>query len=484
MSEGAREPASRSPAVFVTVGTDHHPFDRLVSWIDDWLSSQAPTGTDCFVQHGTSAVPAAAAGAEYLPHDEMERRVERADAVVCHGGPGTIVDCLRSGRKPIVVPRRHALGEHVDDHQIRFSRRLQEAGYIHVAETREEFGSLLGAALSGSDEFVATPTEDQVRASVGRFEEIAGRLLEVREPELPVLFIGGWGRSGSTLLDRLLGQVEGCFSIGEMRDVWLRGVIENRRCGCGEPFGDCPFWSEVGSRAFGGWSPAHAGEMHGLRMRYDRPWMTPVLAARRLHTSGLDRYVAETARLYRAVREVSGARLIVDSTKIPSSALLLRRIPGIDLRFVHLVRDSRGVVHSWKKSVVRPDATGQQDRMIRYGAASASGRYLLYNWTAGLFRRSRTPYLLVRYEDLVVDPAGRLDRVLRFAGMDGAPLPFLENGTATMHANHSVDGNPMRFATGALPIRADEEWRDRMDDRDRRVVSALTGPLLRRYGYR
>jgi UDP-N-acetylglucosamine transferase subunit ALG13 len=470
-------------SVFVTVGTDHHPFERLIAWIDRWQSASAPSGVETFVQYGTGSRPAVADGGDYVSHDDMAARISTAGAIVCHGGPGTIIDCLRSGTKPIVVPRRHALGEHVDDHQVRFSRRLQASGYVHVADTEEELGRLLDAALSGAPEFVAAQTEDLVRGSVERFAQIARELFPP-DDGMRVLYIGGWGRSGSTLVDRLLGQVPGCFSVGEMRDIWLRGVLENRRCGCGEPFHECVFWTKVGDVAFGGWDRRHAEELHHLRMRYDRPWMPPLLVLRRAHAPGLDRYVDVTARLYRAIRDVSWADVIVDSTKIPSYALLLARIRGVDLRFLHLVRDSRGVVHSWNKSVLRPDATTRPDRMIRYGTASASGRYLLYNSTAGALRVSRIPYRLERYEDIVRDPRAGLRRILDFAGLRGAGLDFLEGDTAMLVPNHSVDGNPMRFAQGPLSIRADEEWRSRLDERDRRVVSAITGPLLRRYGYR
>jgi hypothetical protein len=298
-----------------------------------------------------------------------------------------------------------------------------------------------------------------------------------------VLYIGGWGRSGSTLLDRLLGQVAGCFSVGEMRDIWLRGVLENRLCGCGQPFLSCPFWHEVGQHAFGGWKEEHARAIHALRMRYDRPWTVPVLMAPVRWSNGLERYVDATAALYRAIADTSKAEVIVDSTKIPSYAYLLRRIDGLDLRFVHLVRDSRGVVYSWQKSVRRPDGTQAQDLMLRYGAVSASGRYALYNTTASLMGRSGVPYTLVRYEDLVADPAAFLGRIAAFAGLQPPSFDFLEDGTAELRPNHTVDGNPMRFAEGPLRIRADERWRTDMDRTDRRTVSILTRPWLRRYGY-
>ena len=470
--------------MLVTVGTDHHPFERLIAWIDDWQARVAAAGVTSFVQYGTSSRPRVAEGADYLPHRELEGRISAASAIVCHGGPGTIVDCLRSGIKPIVVPRRKDLGEHVDDHQVRFAERLRSSGFIHVAETEQDLARLLERALAGAPEFAAAETQDVVRGSVERFSRSVSDLLPGEDGALRVLYIGGWGRSGSTLLDRLLGQVPGFFSVGEMRDVWLRGIIENRRCGCGDPFHACAFWSEVGRVAFGGWDRDHAEELHRLRMRYDRPWMPPLLARRAVHTPGLDRYVDETRRLYLAIRDVSESEVIVDSTKIPSYALLLGRVPEVDLRFVHLVRDSRGVIHSWNKSIQRTDATGRPDRMMRYGSVSASGRYLFYNWTAGTLRRSNMPYHLERYEDLVAEPVGRLSRIVEFAGLEAPEFAFVEGRTAILRPNHSVDGNPMRFSTGALTIRHDDGWRDRMGRIDRRVVTTITNPLLHRYGYR
>ena len=149
-----------------------------------------------------------------------------------------------------------------------------------------------------------------------------------------VLYIGGWGRSGSTLLDRVLGQVPGVVSLGEVRELWQRGWVENRPCGCGAPFADCPFWTEVGRRAFGGWASLDRDEVLRLRYSLDRPWATPMLLGRRsvgfmgrraaTYTSILD-------TLYRALGDVSGAKVIVDSSKLPSHALLLRRVPAIDL---------------------------------------------------------------------------------------------------------------------------------------------------------
>lgn len=134
------------PSVFVVVGTDHHPFDRLVHWVDDWLAVRPQV--DGLVQSGTSAPPVRAHGAAYLRYGEVQRRMRAATVVVCHGGPGTIMDCRAAGKVPVVVPRRSSLGEHVDDHQVVFCDKVAAQGVIRLAQTAAQLHGLLDSALA------------------------------------------------------------------------------------------------------------------------------------------------------------------------------------------------------------------------------------------------------------------------------------------------------------------------------------------------
>ena len=72
-----------------------------------------------------------------------------------------------------------------------------------------------------------------------------------------VLYIAGWGRSGSTILDNVLGQVDGFFSAGELMFLWRRGLIEGRLCGCGRPLRDCDVWMHILDRAYPAGVDAH-----------------------------------------------------------------------------------------------------------------------------------------------------------------------------------------------------------------------------------
>ncbi len=302
-----------------------------------------------------------------------------------------------------------------------------------------------------------------------------------------LLYIGGCGRSGSTLLERMLGQVPGFCSIGEVRHLWRRGVVEDQLCGCGERFHACSFWTDVGQRAFGGWGSVDAERVMRLDRSVDRHRYVPLLAAPRSRPAfarNLDAYIEILDPLYRAVRQTSAADVIIDSTADPSYALILGRVPSIDLRVAHLVRDARGVAYSWTKRVVRPEITGDTVYMPTYRPASSAAMWLTYNLLFEVFARSRLPRHLVRYEELVSNPSSQLTAVLRFAGHEPTPddLAFMGTDGLQLRPTHTVAGNPMRFAP-SIQLRMDEAWRSKMPSRQRAFVSGITWPLLLRYRY-
>ena len=196
-----------------------------------------------------------------------------------------------------------------------------------------------------------------------------------------VLYVGGWGRSGSTLLSHMLAHVDGHVSVGELRYVWQAGVA-GELCGCGRPFAECDFWQAVGARAFGGWDAVDVDEVLALEAAVLRHRNVPLLAFPRLypaHAERLRRYSELTERLYSAILEVAGARVVVDSTKNPPYAYFLRRVSGVDLRVVHLVRDSRGVVFSWMKKIVRPEIIGGDAHFEEFSPLRAGVRWMECN---------------------------------------------------------------------------------------------------------
>ena len=172
---------------------------------------------------------------------------------------------------------------------------------------------------------------------------------------MKVLYIVGVGRSGSTLLERMLGAVPGSVNAGELNAIFSRVARQDQRCGCGEPFSACAFWQAVGDRAFGGWGSV-TERMADLQPRVVRQRYVPRLASGvtgATYRRELDEYLDVHHRLYGAIAAVSGAEVVVDASKSTAQLFALRRIEDLDLRVVNLVRDSRGVANSWSKSGLR-----------------------------------------------------------------------------------------------------------------------------------
>jgi hypothetical protein len=309
--------------------------------------------------------------------------------------------------------------------------------------------------------------------------------------QLPQLvYIVGCGRSGSTLLERMLGAVPGFANVGELIGLFPRVAQQDQRCGCGEPFSACEFWRAVGRQAYGGWEPGAVRHVAGLQNQVIRQRFVPYLLAGERAPAAfrgrLQEYVDAYASLYASIAEVSGARVLVDASKSPAQLLALRRIPGLDIRVVNLVRDSRGVAHSWNKAgITLPHVHDRQRQMRTYAPGRTALLWSTFQLESACLRAAAPHSACVRYEDLVASPRRTLERALVTVGMPatGAALDHVDDRGVTLAASHGVAGSRSRFTTGRVELRLDDEWRSALPGRARAVVTAMTAPQLLGYGY-
>jgi hypothetical protein len=301
-----------------------------------------------------------------------------------------------------------------------------------------------------------------------------------------ILYLGGYGRSGSTVLGRVLGEAAGGICVGETRYLWSRGLKDDVRCGCGESFRECEFWTAVGDEAFGGWGELDVEAMVELDRRVVLLRTLPLhwapAGVRPTFGAAVDAYAAALERLYRAIAAVTGKDLIVDTSKEPNFAAVLTRMTGPDLRIVHLVRDSRAVAFSWSR--LKPEAIGTGDFMPRFGVADTAGRWSAWNLAFHALSRRRPPYMQLNYEDFVADPAATIERLGAFADRSLEPAEGdLREGRVRLGEHHIFSGNPMRSQSGWTEIRPDDRWQTAQSERDFTQVTAITLPLLHLYGY-
>lgn len=304
---------------------------------------------------------------------------------------------------------------------------------------------------------------------------------------IKVVYLAGNGRSGSTLLDLVMGRMGGCVSLGELVWIWDRGYGHNQLCGCGTPFLECDFWRRVSHAAFGDGATA---ETFADQTRLQRQVLRRRYIPRMVWGRGDDAYRAALARyrealgvLYRAIHQESGGRVLIDSSKSPVYLYALNGVPGIELHVVHLVRDSRAVAHSWSRKKIRPEIHWERRYMPRYSLRKSARDWRRNNLAAQFYRFVGKSYVRLRYEDFVRDPASSLAPALERLGLAFGAAGDVPGDRLAPAVAHTVSGNPMRMSAEEVLIREDLRWKSEMSRARRWFVTALTWPLLLCYGY-
>lgn len=314
-----------------------------------------------------------------------------------------------------------------------------------------------------------------------------------RGPRVKVLSIVGIGRSGTTVLASILGELPGFFNAGELHWVWGRSLIEQRPCGCGRPPARCPVWSRVVEGALKV-SPEDQASGRGsaltARIAADERELlarrNKLRLLRRADQAGtewpaLDRVRAVTAGLYENLVEATGARVVIDASKRPEDAAVLAGIPSVDQYVLHIVRDPRAVAFSWSRLKASPDGTSVMKRMRPSRIVQA---WMENNAGAEILRRHlpRDRWFFTTYEDFAAHPRETVSEIVAFLEEEGQ-APFISADTVVLNVNHTLLGNPDRFRTGAVKIAPDDQWTSHMPWRRRIGVQLATLPLMRRYGY-
>ncbi len=301
-----------------------------------------------------------------------------------------------------------------------------------------------------------------------------------------VVAIAGWDRSGSTILAEVLGSAEGVISVGEVNNLWQRGVLDNHLCGCGEPFARCAMWSEVMRRAFPGEAPE---DVAGRAIEAMADLGNLGLARTTLPVVGQrtqiedDAYAGMLVRLYDAIADVTGVDVIVDSAKIPWHVAVTAGLPGVDTRIVHLVRDPRGVAYSLQKKVRYDPDAGRATYMDRHGPWFASLAWAYRTRLIDQVWKDDARLTVVRYEDIMAEPQTAVANVMAAVGEGHRSVPFTADGAVRLSPGHSVSGNPSRFNKADVPLVVDDTWRRELAPGSRRIVQTVTWPLLRTHGY-
>ena len=306
--------------------------------------------------------------------------------------------------------------------------------------------------------------------------------------KVKVICIMGTGHTGSTVLNIVLGNHPNIEGVGELHKLPRSGWIidDNRRCACGIPVHQCPYWTEVYQRWTSKVGQEGLSVYIDLQNSFERSrFLWPrLLRESKWKSARFAKYATMTAALYEAIGDVSGKEVIVDSSKAPMRNYALLLNDNIDLRLIHLIRDGRGVVWSKMKPLKKSVEAGIPKNSRAIASWRTSLDWVLANleseWVVGRARLGTS--LRITYEKFVEDPSAVLKEIKLLIGEDLTRLSNALVAGEAMQVGHIVGGNHLRMAK-SIVVRQNLEWKQKLSPQDKRIFWQMAGWLARRYGY-
>ena len=298
-----------------------------------------------------------------------------------------------------------------------------------------------------------------------------------------VIYIAGYGRSGSTILDMLLGMhpdIAGCGELAHIFDEWINAKL----CSCRKEYDNCPYWLPIVQAFKANFSNVTYEEALQLTRKIET---VPTIS-----NSAKDRkqYAEIWQFLIKAISDRANVSTIVDSSK--STRLTARRattlgnIRELDINIIHLCRDPRAVLWSSLQGANRKLEAGYTEGK---SAQYRGGIYrTILSWTATNFyvhvmqRVQEMPFVQVRYEDLVAEPLVELERIGAAFNLDMQPVQDLLKEGDPLMAGHGIAGNRLR-RKGVQKLEIKNEWYTKLP-RKARQAAWLGWPLAKYYGYK
>jgi hypothetical protein len=292
-----------------------------------------------------------------------------------------------------------------------------------------------------------------------------------------IILIIGHGRSGTTLLDKVISKVVDGFSAGEVHRLWTWSMIKNWECACGKPFKECDVWKQIMKETYEKVSISRA-KSDKLWHRTARPWHIPQLFLPGIRSRGymnrLRCYRKLLKSLYYSIKKVSNKNIIVDSSISPIHGKVVSGIKGIKTSIIHIERDCRAVAFSNKKDK-RNDARGKRKKMDKKGLLRTLVSWTIYKVLSDRIISNSRKSAHISYKSLAKEPKQVMGEILTNLGLDGnIKETFIDEKTIEFRKRHTVLGNPMRQKTGKVEIKYDEEWKNEMSSFHKKVISIST----------
>jgi len=314
------------------------------------------------------------------------------------------------------------------------------------------------------------------------------------DSKIDLIYIASIGRSGSTLLESMLGAHSHIQTMGELH-IWPHEIegAGVRPCSCGRYVEECPFWSEMRRRVDPLQQPTprlhffrekhNAGRtLRPSRLRGLRTGYTPDARER----EAIATYGRNNEAIFRAFLDLMNEQLgespdwIVDASKDPYRLLWLIHSGRFNIRVVHLVKNPKAFIYSVTKHLIGNGEGFNLHKRLYYTAHQS----VAWNIQNVLFSKiaanhlSPAEYMMINYETLASDPHQTFEQVCAFIGC-GYEEEAVEN--FRLGSLHTIAGNPMRYEKRGIVL--DEKWKTLLPPSSKTLANVLTAVNKSRYGY-
>ena len=297
--------------------------------------------------------------------------------------------------------------------------------------------------------------------------------------KIKVIYITGWWRSGATILSRSLGTSKETVFAGELKDYWRIRFMKHDKCSCGERFPTCSFWQEVSNAHIKAFPSINFEELKN-KFREIEKWSN-FLKLRKLINNNkrnylkpiLDKYVAHNEKLYEIISEITGGKIIIDSSRNPGRLLALLSSKKIEMYTIDIIRDPRASLNSLIQKDIRNVHENRQNtfkNMINWDIKNLLGLNIMRKLDA-----NESTY--ISYKNFTRNPGQVLEKLKNKLNLT---LDYEKtNGkfSINLEAGHIFSGNRSRFNTGKITIKEDTNWEQQLSWYYKILISMGALPL-------
>jgi len=298
-----------------------------------------------------------------------------------------------------------------------------------------------------------------------------------------ILYIAGYGRSGSTVLNIVLGNHSDIVGVGEVSLLLNDWIAPDHVCACGKPYDKCEFWSSLFQ------SPPSAKLVQSVR-KIEKLSFVPCLLLGLIREDNRQVYRAYQEMLFDHIASSTGKSIIIDSSKsaryIAGRPLALKKLAGENVYVLHLVRNGINTVESLAVKGSNWAIEGLTENRKWQGIRAVLGWTIANIWASAMGRLlDADHYMLLRYEDFIAHPAATLMRIGDFCGFDAKELVERVNRDDCFKVGHLVGGNRVRLRREIRIQKSREQDQGKRLKLYHRLLFVIVARWLSRYyGYK